>query len=196
MSEEELEALLDRVRAGDNDACNQILDLCGDEIMREIRRCLWMPLRKRVGSWDIYQEVFCAFFMKHVHQQEFATSQELLRYLAGSVHHVIQRLHRHHCETAKRSVRREVGLDSDTVSEEDLQDRRQAFTNELALQEYCVRMISRLPDADQDIGKMLLQGDKLNFIAETLEVSISRVYMVRRVLQKRLAPAAWYVPTL
>src|SRR4051812_41695982 len=81
--------LLARVRAGDTDACRQLVEQYEPELRRVIRIRLCEPLlRSNVDTADICQSVLMDFFARvQLGQYEFSSPQDLVRLLLTMARH-------------------------------------------------------------------------------------------------------------
>jgi RNA polymerase sigma factor (sigma-70 family) len=187
----ELELLMARVRAGDNDAVRQVIHQYGHHILRVIRHRLKQPLRSQYDSSDVMQMVWQDFFTKCVHEQAFESMEQLVRYLAGIAKHKMLEIERRYLDTQKRDLKRRLRLDSPAISEErDLIDHRPSPEKMAADRDECDRLFAGLPPEMRKFGDMLLDGCTYTEIAAEFGWSARSVRRLVEDVRQREAPLA------
>ena len=99
------DALLVRVRAGDETACNELVSQYGPEIRRVVRIRLREPLlRSTIDTTDILQSVLMDFFARvKLGQYEFDSPRDLVRLLMTMARHKLLN-HARHARIEKRTA--------------------------------------------------------------------------------------------
>src|SRR5689334_10247248 len=81
-SQTEFARLMQRVRAGDPQATQEVFDRYSDAIRRVVRRYLHQRLRAQYDSIDILQTVWASFFQVPPERYTFETPEALLSFLS------------------------------------------------------------------------------------------------------------------
>lgn len=167
-----LECLLERVRANDNGAAQELVAIFTLKIHLMTRRRLHQPLQTLYDADDILQEVWKDFFSKRVHKQSFHTEAELSCYLAGMVRQIILELERRYYDTQKRDIRRRVPLDQAVKSKhQKLIDRRPSPEELLTDKEQWDRILHTLAPRSRKAVQLFRAGYTQTEILEFLGMS-------------------------
>ena len=114
--ESEFEVLLSRVAGGSESAVWELLERYSKNILRTVRRRLPAEIRSKVDSIDIVQSVWKSFLRRSDQFGAFATSDQLIAYIASMARTKVYETHRHYTKKECRSIRREVSRnDCDSV---------------------------------------------------------------------------------
>jgi RNA polymerase sigma factor (sigma-70 family) len=111
-----LKRLMARVRDGDQDAVRELLDTYGDFLLHVIRRRLNRPLRTQFDSADFVQAVWASFFTGRLKDQEFASPEDLINFLAGLARNKVCDAARKGMRTDKRNLYRAHSLDGSAAA--------------------------------------------------------------------------------
>ncbi len=104
----EFSQLMQRVKAGSEDAVREILDRYGDGLLRVIRRRLNQQLRSQFDSDDFYQAVWTSFFAHRDELSRFESPQDLEAFLKTVAGHKVIDQTRRRLMTKAWSTNREV----------------------------------------------------------------------------------------
>ena len=113
MDDPEFDALMQRVRAGDQAAIAALLKTYEPEVRLMVRSRLPQALRQRFDSLDLAQSVWISLLIGEESgiQNEFASPRQFLGYVAGVTHNKILEKYRQHTRTKKYDLAREEPLD-------------------------------------------------------------------------------------
>jgi RNA polymerase sigma-70 factor (ECF subfamily) len=176
--------LLERWRAGDPRAAEDLFDRYTDQLIRLARRELPAGLAARVDAEDVVQSVYRSFWTDaQAGHYVLSRSGDLWRLLAAiTVHKVQNQIARH--LAGKRSVRREQSLDqSESVFGVPVESlvREPSPSEAAAVVDELEAVLRDLSPGHRRIVEMRLQGHTLETIAEAVERSER---LVRRVLEQ------------
>jgi RNA polymerase sigma-70 factor (ECF subfamily) len=176
-SRREFALLMQRVRAGDEDAAWELLDEYGPHIIRVIRRHLTERMRSKADSTDFAQAVWASFYRNRSTADRFDRPEVLMAYLAQVARNkVIEEFRRRH-QTEKYDVDRERSLDGSAKFEahhlisDDLSPSQSALGNEF---------INGLPERYLKVAQMRHSHLSLQEIADATGLSERTV---RRILR-------------
>jgi DNA-directed RNA polymerase specialized sigma24 family protein len=183
----DLDALLSRVRAGEEAAVREIVETHGPFLRRPIRFHLSQPLRRLFDSTDILQDVWKSFFVQRVHEHEFPTIEDLIRYLAGMSQSVIHELHRRYVDTGKRDLRRSVPIDKlSAIEGTAMFDRRPSAEQAMSDREQCAHALGDIPLDIRRASVMLSEGCSYRDIATRLRVPERALQQVVETARRRV----------
>jgi len=170
--------LVVQARARHPDASRCLFDQFGALVLYWIRRRLSMPLRTRVVSADIAQEVWLTTFVAIEGGLEFRSPEHFRAYLSGAVFKQISKQIRNHVKIEKRSVTREQPLDAQNQDQG-----RQARPTEdpaelVAGREEMEHWQRCLPERERALLEGLLGEEKLPAFAERLGLPIEEARLV------------------
>jgi DNA-directed RNA polymerase specialized sigma24 family protein len=113
MDDPEFVALMEKVRAGNQEAVATLLRAYEPEVRMMIRSRLPQILRKRFDSQDLAQSVWISLLIgpDGGGRLEFATPGQFLAYVAGVAHYKVLEKYRRHTRTKKYELAREEPLD-------------------------------------------------------------------------------------
>jgi RNA polymerase sigma-70 factor (ECF subfamily) len=114
---QEFVALMERVRAGSQDAARELLDNYGDNVLRVVRRRLHQKMRTKFDSQDFVQEVWASFFADSLRDQTFDQPKKLVQYLAAMASHKVLDAMRQRFNGGKYHIEREHSLDGSAAAE-------------------------------------------------------------------------------
>jgi DNA-directed RNA polymerase specialized sigma24 family protein len=123
MKDEQVQELVDRVRAGDKAAEIELVTLFEDEVRRHVRQHLPGKIRTRYDSVDIAQDVWKSVFARGLRGDiVFHNRTQLSAYLGGMVYNKVLLAYRKSTQTKKYDVSREVSIYDDQAGNEVVKD--------------------------------------------------------------------------
>jgi RNA polymerase sigma-70 factor (ECF subfamily) len=174
--------LIERCRAGDQDAARVLFDSYVERLLPLARRRISQRLASRVDAEDIVQSVFRTFFARLQDDQFEITSQDdLFRLLVRITVHKTLRQVAHH-RAAKRNPGQEMGQ-SDSAHEQLLQILTEEPTPEetVSFLDQLEHFMQQMPDGDRKILELRMEGFSTEEIAQKTG-SYDR--KIRRVLER------------
>jgi RNA polymerase sigma factor (sigma-70 family) len=185
----EFNVLMERVRAGSEQAARDMLRLYGEHVLRVVRRRLNRKLRSKFDSSDFVQAVWASFFAKAPARCTFDRPQALVAFLATLAQNKVVDAVRQRFQRQKYNVNREHSLDGSTAAEAAELAARQPTPSQVAVaNEEWHRLIDELPAHYQRMLELLRAGHTQREIAQELGVNEKTI---RRVIEKLNAePAA------
>ena len=156
----EFAQLMERVRAGDPAAAQEVFDRYSDAIRRVVRRYLNQRLRARYDSIDILQTVWASFFQVSPDRYTFTTPDELVAFLSKVAHNKAVGTFRRQTGTDKYNVNRQVSLDAPSAEDREVAPpARQPTASQLAIAaEHWERIIKGQPPHVRQVLEMLRDG--------------------------------------
>lgn len=181
---QEFDSLMERLRAGCEDAARTLIERYGPHILRVVRRRLSRHLRSKFDSVDFVQAVWASFFAKPEELARLDRPEAIVDYLAHMAYHKVvdegrRRLRGH----ARYNVRREHVLPEEEATRAAVAVQPTASQVAVA-QELWDRLLEGKPAQHQDIIAMRRMGCTHTEIAEKLGVTDRTV---RRVIRKLLS---------
>jgi RNA polymerase sigma-70 factor (ECF subfamily) len=188
-SQHEFNALMERVRAGSEDAARELLRLYGEHILRVVRRRLHRKLRSKFDSSDFVQAVWASFFAQAPHRYTFDKPQALIAFLATLAQNKVVEAVRQRFQRQKYDVNREHSLEGSTAGEAAALAARQPTPSQVAVaNEEWSRLLGDLPAHYQRMLELLRAGHTQREVAQQLGFNEKTI---RRVIDKLNAePAA------
>jgi RNA polymerase sigma-70 factor (ECF subfamily) len=184
--ETDLGLLLQRIRAGSQDAACELCDRYGPYILRVVRRKLDRTLRSNYDSLDFAQAVWASFFAHVPHDPSLHRPEALVGFLAKLTQNKIIDIFRHHYQTQKNNLNRECSLDDSAVSPAANLVARQPTPSQVAVaKEQWHRLVEGQPARYRPILLRLLNGHTHQAIAQKLSVSGKTVQRLVRNLAPR-----------
>jgi len=167
-ADHELESLIERIRCGDEQAVERLLERYGPHVRRVVRQKLPRELRRRFDSIDFVQSVWRQFFDKlRAGRIKFQESRQLARFLvqmaAGKVADQCRRL----LGAAKRDLTREVPLNEgeSTAGDEPLVAPTPTPSQAVEANERLNRLLAGRPRSHQQVILLRLEGFTFGEIA-------------------------------
>jgi RNA polymerase sigma-70 factor (ECF subfamily) len=171
--------LLDRWRAGDEAAAEEIVRRYGGDLLAVVRRRMSAALGRRLDAEDVVQSALRSFFVA-ARAGRFTADRggDLWRLLSTITLNKLSKLARHHA-AAKRAGGPDAGVDVGTI---DLGGRPGELSplEALAFVEQVERLVAALPPERRPILQLRLEGHDLETIAAAAGCSQRTV---RRVLE-------------
>jgi RNA polymerase sigma-70 factor (ECF subfamily) len=174
--------LIERCRAGDQDAARVLFDSYVERLLPLARRRISQRLASRVDAEDIVQSVFRTFFARLKDDQfEINSQDDLFRLLVRITVHKTLRQIAHH-RAAKRNPGQEMGQ-SDSAHEQLLQLLTSEPTPEATVSflDQLEHFMQQMPDSDRKILELRMEGYSTDEIAQKTG-SYDR--KIRRVLER------------
>jgi RNA polymerase sigma-70 factor (ECF subfamily) len=181
----EFAQLIERVRAGSEDAARELIARYGGAVIRVIRSRLDRKLRAKYDSADLAQDVWASFFNGALSRYPLRTPTDLAHLLTRMAGHKAVDAFRAWHHTRRR---REHLMDSATVRQEvrDVCAGQKSPSQAVAVEEEWEQVLQQQSARDQRILILLRQGHSYQEIADELGVAERTV---RRVVM-RLAHGA------
>ena len=178
----EFEVLLARVRAGSEQAIQELVDAYGGHVRRVVRRRLNKLLRAKFDSVDFVQSMWASFFEHRDQIAEFDTPEALARYLSRIVSNKVIEQCRRYLQTEKHNINRERSLHETGVGESLQPPSPRSTPSEVVhAKEEWERLLENRPLRDQRMLRLRGEGATFAEIAGELGVDEKTV---RRVLQR------------
>lgn len=155
----EIHDLMQRVRAGSQEAMRELCDLYGPHVRRVVRRRLDKKLRAKLDSADLAQAVWASFFIQPNHDFTFATSEELVAFLASIAHNKLVDVLRQRYRTRKYNINREQSLyGSATDHSMEVTDPHPSPSQIVSVEDRWERLLAEQTPRDRLILQLLRQG--------------------------------------
>src|SRR5262249_53508722 len=113
----EFQVLMERVRAGSQDAVRELLERYKQPLFRVIRRRLHKELRSQCDSEDVLQSVWASFFAIPAGEFDFEDPRALQAYLVDVACSKVIEAFRRRLGTQKRDLSREKSLHGSAAAE-------------------------------------------------------------------------------
>jgi RNA polymerase sigma-70 factor (ECF subfamily) len=179
---EEPSVLMQRIRAGDQEAARELVRVYAPHILRVVRRRLDQRLRVLFDSQDLEQDVWASFFADPPDDETLDNAEALVAHLIRAAHMKVIDTYRRLAQTQKREVIHERSLDGSAAdARETLYTPEPTPSRVLAAQDELDRLVHGQPDHYRRILRLLAQGHSCASAAE--EVGVSEK-LVRRLLEK------------
>jgi RNA polymerase sigma factor (sigma-70 family) len=173
--------LMQRVRAGSQEAARSLVEQYGDHILRVVRRRLHRKLRSKFDSLDFQQDVWASFFADQP-QKTFERPEALAAFLAKLARNKVLMAVRQRCRLQKYNVHREHSLDGSAACQAGGVAAPEPTPSQLAVaREKWDQLLEGRPPRHQHILILLRQGYTHKQIAQELGVDERTV---RRVVRK------------
>jgi RNA polymerase sigma-70 factor (ECF subfamily) len=177
----DFEQLMERVRAGSQEAAQELLERYSDPIRRVVRRHLHRRLRRQFDSLDFVQSVWASFFQLPAERYSFPTPKALVAFLSQVAYNKVVEAFRQRFQTAKHDLTRERSLHNGNLESPSVQ-LREPTPSQLAIAEECwERLLAGQPPRYRRILEMLRQGHSHREIGEKLGLHPK---VVQRLLRK------------
>jgi RNA polymerase sigma-70 factor (ECF subfamily) len=189
------EELLNRIRAGSEEAVWELLERYSRNVLRLVRKKLPPELRPKLDSIDIVQSVWKSFLRGRASAEDARTMEGFLAYLVGIAKHKIGETHRHYLRSQASNIRREVAFDplaeaaalGRGTPEPPPANRRFDPAEELAeVRENWTRAMHKVGAPSRQVVQLRLEGFTLDEIADRLAISKSTVRRILRSIEQSL----------
>lgn len=166
----EFEQLIERVRAGSQDAAWELVDKYGRDVQRFVRRSLHQRLRAKFDSLDFVQIVWGSFFRAPDRLQGMEKAEQLVAYLATLAKYKVLTEVRRRLQTAKYDLNREAGGDESRLAPDENSSPIPTPSAVAIAKERWDQLLAGQSDRDRQIVELRLQGITYEEIAETLHI--------------------------
>jgi RNA polymerase sigma-70 factor (ECF subfamily) len=185
---EEFTALMERVRAGSQEAAQLLVDQYGHHILRVVRRTLHKKLRSKFDSLDFQQDVWASFFADQP-QKTFDRPEALAAFLAKLARNKVLMAYRKRCRFQRHNVNREHSLDGSAAYQAgNVAAREPTPSQRVMADEKWEQLLQGHPPRHQRILVLVRQGYTQQQIAQELDVDERTVRRVIRKLLPRAVP--------
>ncbi len=179
--------LMERVKAGSEDAVRELLELYGDHILRAVRRRLNREMRKQFDSQDFVQAVCVSFFRRRETITRFKTPDELMAFLGTVAGNKVINECRRLLTTKKYNVNREHETGNEGGELDRSLTAKGATPSEIvATREQIDRLVEGQPSYYKRILQLRADGETFHEIAETTGLNERTVRRVVKRLAERL----------
>ena len=181
----DLVRVLDRIRAGDEDAARELLRRYEAEVRLVVRRQLPRLLRSRFDSLDFLQSVWGDFFQRvRAGPAEFQDSRHLVGFLARAAKNKVIDQYRR-AASQKGDMHREEPIFSEAGQPRELEDGGDSPSELVEAREAFDRLLVMLPEERRQMIALKAQGLSSREIGERLGVSERTVQRVVEDLRRR-----------
>jgi RNA polymerase sigma factor (sigma-70 family) len=182
------ERLLKDLSNGAETAAEELLRMCGPAIFSIIRRRLGTR-SPRFDSADVAQAVWASFFGNRDRLQDFATIDDLVRYLSGMALKKVLKAQRREFFTKKRAVRLELRSDAgETAAMDEICSSTPTPSQFAIADEAWKQLLAEVSPSEQRLLFMRLEGKTQEEIAAELGISVRTVGRIMNRLLQRVAP--------
>ena len=112
MKRDEFDDLMERLRAGSDDAAWELMEHFGPKVLNVVRRKLYKQVRQKFDSADFVQAVWLSFFQNIDQLQDVESPEVLAARLSGMARNKVLTEVRRLLGTAKHDVRRESPVEN------------------------------------------------------------------------------------
>jgi RNA polymerase sigma factor (sigma-70 family) len=180
----EFARLMQRVRAGDPRAAQEVFDRYSEPIRRVVRRYLHQRLRTQYDSIDILQTVWASFFQVPPERYTFETPEALIKFLSQMAHNKAVDVFRRRLMAGKHNLNRQVSLNEPTRELDQALPVRQPTPSQLAIaEEHWERIIRGQPPRVRQVLEMLRVGHTQREVADRFGLHPKTI---QRLLEKLL----------
>ena len=180
----EFAQLMERVRAGDPRAAQEVFDRYSEPIRRVVRRYLHQRLRTQYDSIDILQTVWASFFQVPPERYTFETPEALISFLSQLAYNKVVDVFRRRLMTGKHNVNRQVSLHEPARELDNILPVRQPTPSQLAIaEEHWERIIQGQPPRVRQVLEMLRVGHTQREVADRFGLHPKTI---QRLLEKLL----------
>jgi RNA polymerase sigma factor (sigma-70 family) len=172
----DLQRLLDRARAGDQEASTQLVQRFSQPLLLVIRRHLQHRIRTAFDSTDFLQDAWRSFFAGPLHEETFTDPTQLVAFLSKICVNKVRMTERAQLASEKRDRRREVPLtEAATLTDRALVDPQPTPDSQAAASDSWAAFISSLSEIERRCLDLIRQGRSQRETADQLGVSIRTV---------------------
>jgi RNA polymerase sigma factor (sigma-70 family) len=186
-TDEEFNALMERVRGGCPEAIACVLQRYGGHIRQIIRRQLHHRLRQQFDSLDFQQDVWASFFAGDFARYQFDSAEALVRFLSEMAYNKVVEVFRQRMQTVRHDITREMPLLQRHLDEAatEVADREPGPSQIAIANEQWQRLLNSQPPAYRAMLELLRQGYTQGEIAEKVGVNIRTVQRFVQALRQR-----------
>lgn len=173
--------LMQRVRAGSEEAAQELFERYGPHIFRVVRRRMTQKLRAKFDSADFVQAVWASFFAIPTCRQTFERPEALVAYLAQLASNKVVDAVRQRMQTAKYNVNRERSLDGSAAFQAGTVAGADPTPSQIiGAREEFAQLLKQLPARHQEIIVLLGEGHTHAEIAQRLNIDPKTIWRVLR----------------
>jgi RNA polymerase sigma factor (sigma-70 family) len=178
--------LMQRLRAGSQEAARELCHRYGPYILRVVRTKLHKRLRSKYDSSDFAQAVWASFFAHLPEDPTLDQPEALAVFLARLTQHKVIDILRHHFQTQKENINRECSLEDPAISSATNLFARQPTPSQVAeVNEQWEQLLKSQPARYRPILILLREGHTHEEIARKLGLSEKTVQRLVRRLAAR-----------
>jgi RNA polymerase sigma factor (sigma-70 family) len=175
--------LMDRVRAGEAGAYEELLARYGDAVRAAVRRRLHDRLRPHYDSLDFVQDVWASFLALDPGRFRFADQDALVGFLCRVARNKVVEVFRRRFATRKHDITREEPLPPGGGSAAGPIGRDPTPSQYAMAGERWADLVRRLPDGHRAVLERLREGHTHEEVAAMLNVSVRTVERIVRRLK-------------
>jgi RNA polymerase sigma factor (sigma-70 family) len=177
----EFERLMERLRAGEPAAVEELCRKYADHVLRAVRRKLQPRMRRQYDSTDFMQDVWGSFVAVPPETFTFATPQDLIHYLAGMAAHKVLNATRGRYNTAKRGAASEQ-----PILQEPAAPRNESASQVAIAGERWQQLIEGLTPPQRQVVQLLQEGFTYAEIAGRLNLHPKAIQRLIQMLAERV----------
>lgn len=173
MSEDtsEFAQLMQRIKAGSQEAAWELLEKYGSHVQRYVRRSLNAKMRSKFDSIDFMQVVWASFFREPQRIRHLDTPQDLIGYLANMARNKVVMEVRRRMFTEKHDLNREVPLyDPDQFYDAGLMSPDPTPSSVAIARERWTQLVDEQPETVRRIVELRFLGSSFEEIAAELKI--------------------------
>lgn len=183
--EDSFAQLMERVRAGSDEAAEEMLQLCRPQIYRIVRRRLGKELRSQYDSDDFVQSVWQAFFEHRSRILQFSQPDSLVAFLSQVASNKVVNACRKRLSGGKEHSKREPLLNDVKPGSDELTSQDPTPSEAVIKQEDWDQLVEGQSDRQRKMIEMRANGARVADIAAELNVSPRTVRRVFEKLKRR-----------
>ena len=177
-------ALMDRVRAGEAGAYEELLARYGHEVRAAVRQRLHDRLRTQYDSLDFVQDVWASFIALEPGRYRFADQDALVGFLCRVARNKVVEVFRRRFTTRKSNITREESYPAEGEDSRGGVPGREATPSQLAVAgERWADLMRRLPEGHRVVLERLREGHTHEEVAAMLDVNVRTVERIVRRLK-------------
>jgi RNA polymerase sigma-70 factor (ECF subfamily) len=173
--------LLQRARAGSNEAAWELVQRYGPYVLRSIRRTIGQEIRGKFDSGDFAQAVWASFFSAPEQFHQVNEPQQFVSLLATMARNKVIDEMRRRMLTQKYAVGRERPLCQGLEETAELASKDPTPSQFAIARERWLAMLQSQPERDRQVIRLKLMGRSYASIAKRMEVSERTV---RRIIDR------------
>lgn len=175
--------LMNRVRAGEAGAYEELLTRYGSAVRAAVRRRLHDRLRTHYDSLDFVQDVWASFLALDPNRYRFEDQNALVGFLCRVARNKVVEVFRRRFATQKADITREQTLMSGSEPEGGLVGRDPTPSQNAVAGERWEDLVRQLPEGQRAVLERLREGHTHEEVAAMLNVSVRTVERIVRRLK-------------
>ena len=180
-------SLMQRVRAGDPQAAQEVYEVYSPHIRRVVRRKLHKRLRTQYDSIDFLQQVWASFFTTELDAFQFDTPESLVAFLSHVAYNKVVEVFRQRMQSKKHNLNNEQHLTDPAAGVCDVPARQPTPSQVVMADECWERMTQGQNDQQRRILELRRAGYTYQAIADMVGVNEKTIQRLVRQLQQRAA---------